>query len=174
MRMFGVVVRTLDSSSELLETAMSKVGAVCLASLSVLVVVGVLIRALRVPVLFVDEIAGYMMVAIVFLMAAESLRRGQFIRVSFALDRLGTRRRKQALLGANMVALFFMVVLYFHMWVVIIRSIQIGLTSQSVLQAPVYLTQVSAVVGLTLVVSRLALITYKSARALAEKDLTEG
>jgi TRAP-type C4-dicarboxylate transport system permease small subunit len=159
-------IRRPESFIQLFEGALDKVGASILGALMTLIVLGVFSRIVRLPILFADELSGYMLVAVTFLAGAEALRRGQFVRVTFVFDRLSAKRRKQVRLATDILTLLFIAVAYFYSWPMIISSYQSGMVSRSVLEIPIYLTQISVVLGLTFVTIRLLLETYKSAMAL--------
>lgn len=142
------------------ENALSKVGACGMAGLFLLILASVISREIHMPILFGDEMGGYLMVLIVFLMGSETLRLGMFIRVDFVTNRLSDRRRKQVLFVSDFLTLLLMAVMTYYSWKMLIDSYQTGLHDQASLETPIYLTQISVVVGFTLVLVRLFIGAY--------------
>jgi TRAP-type C4-dicarboxylate transport system permease small subunit len=149
---------------EACENALAKVGGVCVLLLASLVIIGVLSRLLQRPILFVEEVSGYLMVGLVFLMAPQSLSKGHFIRATFVIDRLGGRAHDWVVVVGNILSSVFILVVSYYSWVMIVQQFKAGSHAQSELGTPIYLTQVSVVIGLTLITARLVIEVLDSVK----------
>jgi TRAP-type C4-dicarboxylate transport system permease small subunit len=149
------IVRSLDSITKFCEDTVSVIGVLSLGSLCLLVLFGVLSRAVGLPILFVEELSGYLLVVVVFLIASESLRRGQFIRVTFFVDSLKEDTRKKMILIVDILSFIFILVVCVYSWLMIISSYQDGMRSQGMIRVPIYLTQISVVLGFSFLTMRM-------------------
>ena len=116
--------------------------------LCLLIMVSVIARyAFNSPFLYVDEIASYLMVSLVFLGLAYTLKEGGHIRVEMIVDRL--RHRTRAVLGIMtaiiaMLWAFFLLIGVTGIW---LRYLNGGVRGYGTLQAPLWMPALPLVIG---------------------------
>lgn len=141
-----------SSLPERIATAISWVGG---ALSSVLILVVLAITAVSVfnryvlgkPLIGVDEATGFLVVAIVMFGAAETLRRGDHIRIDLLLDRAGPRTRWWLELWALLSVILFAVLLLVAAWHTVMFSRAFGAYSSGYLSLPMWIPQSTMVVG---------------------------
>jgi TRAP-type C4-dicarboxylate transport system permease small subunit len=99
------------------------------------------------PLTWTDELSGFLVVAIVMLGAAETLRRGEHISVDLLSSRLTGRRRMLVDLWGYAAVAFMSAVLLISSWDAVMFSWTIGVYSDSYLEAPLWIPQTSLLVG---------------------------
>ncbi|MDX1375562.1 MAG: TRAP transporter small permease [Burkholderiales bacterium] len=112
------------------------------------------------PPVWTDEVVGFMLVGIVMLAAAQSLRRGEHIGVDILVARLGPRGRFWAQLWSSVSVLVVAVILIVNGWRTAMFSRQLGILTEGNLEIPVYWLQLFLPLGglLMLLVSLEALV----------------
>jgi C4-dicarboxylate transporter DctQ subunit len=114
---------------------------------------GVFMRyVLGTPVTWVDELAGYLVVAIVMFGAAEALRRGDHIRVDLLTSRLSGIWLKimRLVWGGFVIAL--MGALTISGWVAVTFSYDFGMYSEGYLEMPMWIPQSMLIIGAVLTI----------------------
>lgn len=102
------------------------------------------------PVIWVDELVGYLLVASVMLAAADALRHGEHIAVDIATERLGERgRRVIAFVGLAAVALAAALLTVEGVDMVAF-SRMVGLLSNGKIAVPMWIPQLVVPVGASL------------------------
>jgi len=141
LRALGRVVNTATAVA----TALSAAGV--LASLA-LIGWAVVMRYLfnRAPV-WVDDLVGLLLVAIVMLAAAQVLRRGEHIAVDIFTDNLSGRAARWAQGLAIVAALLVAVILVVNGWQSAMQSRQFGIVTEGRLEWPVWLLMLLMPVG---------------------------
>lgn len=92
----------------------------------------------RAPV-WVDDLVGFLLVAIVMLAAAQVLRRGEHIGVDVFTERLGPRAARWAQVWALLAALVVALILVVNGWQTAMQSRQFGVVTEGRLEWPVWL-----------------------------------
>ncbi len=121
-----------------------------LASMAVIAYSVVMRYVLNQPVPWVDELAGYLLVACVMLASADALRQGEHIAVDIVTERLSRRgRRWTARLGLAAVALSALL-LAIEGFDMVAFSRMVGLMSNGYLAVPMWIPQLFVPVGAVL------------------------
>ncbi len=119
-------------------------GAIAIAAASVLLsllLIGwsVMMRyVLNQPPVWVDDAVGFLLVAIVMLAAAETLRRGEHIGVDLLTDRLSPRAARWTGIWAALAVLAVAVILVRNGWETAMQSRQFGVVTEGQLEWPVW------------------------------------
>jgi len=87
---------------------------------------------------WVDDAVGFLLVAIVMLAAAETLRRGEHIGVDLFTDRLAPRAARWAQIGAVFAVLLVSVILVINGWQTAMQSRQFGVVTEGQIEWPVW------------------------------------
>jgi TRAP-type mannitol/chloroaromatic compound transport system permease small subunit len=103
------------------------------------------------PVAGADEATGYLIVAIVMLGAAETLRRGEHIRIDLLLGALGARARWWIELLSFAAVLAFALLLLKSAWRTVFFSYQFGAYSTGELALPLWIPQSTILLGAMLI-----------------------
>lgn len=124
-----------------------------IVAMALLVTAEVICRSmLGFSLLVTEEVAGYMLVAIVFLGMPLALADGKLFRVEFVIHRLAPRPREALKLFFNILSLAFAVILDWQLVRLVVESWERGVLAPTVLATPQYLPQIVMVVGMTGVV----------------------
>ncbi len=120
-----------------------------------------------------DEIAGYLLVGLVFLGMPVALAKGALFRVELVLNRLPRRPRAWLELVFNLLSLAFSLVLLVQLWRFVFDTWQRGVRAPTVLATPLYLPQSLMVIGTASLVCVLVLHVVRDIRALRAGDRLE-
>lgn len=99
------------------------------------------------PITWTDELSGYLVVALVMLGAAESLRRGDHISVDLITNRLGARGQRMAAMWGDITVLVVAVVLLISGVETIEYSVNYGIISEGYLEVPMWIPQSFLILG---------------------------
>ncbi len=102
------------------------------------------------PITWIDELSGYLVVALVMLGAAESLRRGDHISVDLITSRLGERGRRRAAIWGDITVLVVAVALLISGAETIEYSVNYGILSEGYLEVPMWIPQSFLILGAAL------------------------
>lgn len=133
-------------------------GGAAVAALAVLITLGatgysVFMRyVLGAPITWIDELSGYLVVAIVMFGAAEALRRDDHIQVDLLTSRLTGRALEEMRVLWMLLVIMFTAVLLFSAWRAVIFSYNFGMYSDGYLEMPLWKPQSFLVVGSVLMV----------------------
>jgi TRAP-type C4-dicarboxylate transport system permease small subunit len=143
--------------------AMVSVLAMCL-----LVTGAVLARAVfGLPIVWVPEIVGYLMVVLVFLALGETMLGGGHIRIELFVSRLPRRLRDALDLLTLTLSLGVAAFFTWHGVRTMLRSYEFGRRdSFGALQTPLYIPQAAVPIGLAILTLVLALLVYRKLRVL--------
>ena len=118
------------------------------------------------PITWTDEFSGYLVVALVMLGAADTLRRGDHIAVDLITARLSPRARRLAAIWGHVMVLVFAAALLYSAKTTLEYSINFGILSEGYLEAPMWIPQSFLVVGGVL----MALVSVASLIRLIKRD----
>lgn len=154
----------------LIEDGFAYFSGVCLIMISAMVVVSVAGRYFGIYVTEVEEISTYLMVIIAYLPAAGCLRRGEFVSVKIILTLLPSASRDKVEAVTNVLSSFVLLVIVLTTYLLFTESLNARLVSTSILRVPLYLPQIPMVIGASLLLIRMVVITWNSVRSLVKKD----
>ena len=118
-----------------------------LASLALITWAVVMRYVFNRPPVWVDEVVAFMLVGIVMLGAAQSLRRGEHIGVDILVARLGVRGRFWAQLWSSISVLIVSVILIVNGWQTALFSRTLGVLTEGNLEIPVFWLQLLLPLG---------------------------
>lgn len=134
-RRFGEAVAAIAA------TAMT-VSALCVLAALALITWSVFVRyVLGQPSVWVDEVVGYLVIAIVMFGVASALREGKHIGVDLFTERLSPRLQRWAQAWSMLTVLVLAVFLMINGWKTAMFSKSIGLVSHGHLELPLYWLQ---------------------------------
>lgn len=121
--------------------------AVCMIGLLAFVLLSILGRQLHFHLPGTDAYAGYMMAAAGFLALAHTLKRGEHIRVTLILERLGAVGRHRLELVAHGIAAFFAGIFAFFTARLVHQSYAFNDISQGNDATPLWIPQIAMALG---------------------------
>lgn len=119
------------------------------------------------PITWTDELSGYLVVALVMLGAAETLRRGEHISVDLLTANLTPKRRRIADLWGNLMVLVVSVSLLISGKATILYSWDFGILSEGYLEVPMWIPQSFIILGAAL----LALVAVTNMLKLMRQEI---
>ncbi len=99
------------------------------------------------PIPWVDELVGYLLVAMVMLAAADALRKGEHIAVDIVTERLGRRGRRVTAAAGLLAVAVCGAFLIEEGWGMVAFSRMIGIVSTGSLAVPIWLPQLLIPIG---------------------------
>lgn len=123
-------------------------GAVCLASIAVVMLLQAGMREVGLLLRGADDIVSWLCAASAFLALGYTFREGELIRVSLLLEKLPARARHPAETACLVAALLVVGYATWAVTVFVYESWQFGELAQGLLQVPIWIPQLSLVVGL--------------------------
>jgi TRAP-type C4-dicarboxylate transport system permease small subunit len=123
-------------------------GAICLALIAVVMLLQAGMRELGLLLRGADDIVSWLCAASAFLALGYTFREGELIRVSLVLEKLPSGARRPAETACLVAALL---IVGYATWAVagfVYESWQLGALAQGLLQIPIWIPQLSLVVGL--------------------------
>ncbi len=118
------------------------------------------------PITWSDELSGYLVVALVMLGAAESLRLGDHISVDLITSRLGAKGRWISRIWGNLMVLVLAVCLLISAKATLAYSYNFGILSEGYLEVPMWIPQSFIILGAAL----LALVAGANLLVLIKRD----
>ena len=97
-----------------------------------------------------DEFSGYLFVVITFMGAAYTFKLKGFTRVEMIYGRFKGGNRRIVSFLIILVAMIYLVIIDYWLWVYSASSYRSGMTSISIVQTPLYIPQVFMAIGVTL------------------------
>lgn len=129
------------------DAAMALAAAGVLASLGLICWAVVMRYVFNRPPVWVDEVVGFVLVGIVMLAAAQSLRRGEHIGVDILITRLGPRGRLWAQAWSSLSVLVVSLILVVNGWRTAMFARQIGVLTEGNLEIPSFWLQLFLPLG---------------------------
>jgi TRAP-type C4-dicarboxylate transport system permease small subunit len=136
--------------------AIGGVGAFLFAAVAVVMVVQALARAIGVPVVGGDEIAGWLSASAAFCALPYAFRAGALIRMELVLSRLRGEQLRRAELCAIVIGTLFCATMAFAMARFVWENALFGERSSGLISIPIWPVQAPAVVGLVLLALAMA------------------
>ena len=121
---------------------------------------------LQFSLMFTDEVAGYMLVAIVFLGMPVALSKGALFRVELVLNKLPPRIARWVQMLFDVLSLGVSLILLWQMARLVHDSWQRKIEAPTVLATPLYIPQIFMVLGLLTLVMILVLQLIRSADSI--------
>ena len=145
----GGIVRGID-----LLVRLGRAGAeLSLVAMMVLITAEVICRSFfRFSLTIVDETCGYLVVAMLFLGAAYSLRAQALLRVEFIIVALPARVRDAVVFVYDVASLGFALILLYQLHRITVSSYDRGMIAPTLMETPIYLPQIVMPVGSALLV----------------------
>jgi C4-dicarboxylate transporter DctQ subunit len=138
----------LDRAAAAAATGLAAAGVLCALAMMVLVTGDVIARyGFNSPTTWADEMASYLLIAIVFLGLAQNLRQGSHIRIDVLTSRLPGAARRVFEVFAYAAGVVFSVVLVAGCWVRFANFWERGTTSDSPLLTPLWIPMVPVLAG---------------------------
>jgi TRAP-type C4-dicarboxylate transport system permease small subunit len=132
-------------------------GGLSLAAIFVMMLLEVVLRPFRISLVGIDQVVGFLNVAVVFLGMAYSLRTGSFVRVELIYNLLNKKLQHLVQWFIVVASLLFVCVLFYYTLDYVIYSYGNNILSLGMLTLPEFYPRSIVVVGLGLVVLQLAL-----------------
>lgn len=164
------------SASFLLTRAVTALVRLCGLISTVLIIVMLAIVAYAItqryifdtPLLWGDELNGYLLVATIMLGAAEALRRGDHIAIDLVSARLSPGLARAQIALANLSIMAFATIVGLSIWDSISFARSFGSYSVGYIEIETWIPQVPVVIGMVLVFLTAALGLYRSVRGLPQ------
>ena len=132
-------------------------GVLSLAAIFVMMLLQIVLRPFRISLVGIDQIVGFLNVAVVFLGMAYSLRTGSFVRVELIYKLLNKKLQHLVQWFIVVASLLFVCMLFYYTLDYVIYSYKTNLLSLGILRVPEVYPRSIVVVGLGLVLLQLAL-----------------
>ena len=158
-----IIIRSIESTSVAL-TSISMWGVL---GMMILISWDVFARYLfHSPLLFADEMSAYFLVFLCFMGAAGTLREKRHITVDIAIDRLKPRVQLWLRLAMAIISLGFLIVFFWHSFVMARLSFIRGVRVPSDMLTPVWIPQSIFVAGSFLLILQLLVEIWKQVQAI--------
>jgi C4-dicarboxylate transporter DctQ subunit len=139
----------------------------CIVTMMSLVGIDVFCRyVLNEPLLWIDEINGFLVVAVGFLGAAETLRQEKHINIEVITDRLKPRQELWLKMVTSMISTVFLSIFCVHCTVMVYLSFVRGVTTPSVLLSPLWIPQTVMLIGAVMLTLQMAISTKERFKAI--------
>jgi len=130
-----------------LYVASGGLAALCLASIAVVMLAQAGMRELGLLFRGADDIVAWLCAASAFLALGHTFRRGELVRIGLVIDRLPPRVRGPLALGALGVTLAFVGYMAYAVVHFVFESWQFNEVAQGLIQIPIWIPQMSFVLG---------------------------
>ena len=159
--------RVLDRAVAAAAAGLAGAGVLCVIAMMVVVTFEVISRyLLNSPTMWSDEIASYLLIAIVFLGLAQNLRLGDHIRVDVITEEVPVSVRLWLDLFAYVVGLAFSVMLVFGVWIRFQNFWVRHTLSDSPLMTPLWVPMIPVLLGALILVPAMLAGMVTAARAV--------
>ena len=130
-----------------LYAASGGLAAVCLASIAVVMLAQAAMRELGMLLRGADDIVSWLCAGSAFLALGHTFRRGELVRIGLVVDRLPARVRRPVNLAALAVAVAFVGYMVYAVTRFVYESWQFNEVAQGLIQIPIWIPQMSFVLG---------------------------
>ncbi|MFV0513787.1 MAG: TRAP transporter small permease [Jhaorihella sp.] len=114
------------------------------------------------PIISTDELSGYLLVCVVLLGGAYSLRSGSFLRIEMVIGVLSAKAQQFFAILYNMVAILLCVILAWQFVRLVTLSYSRMVLAPTLLETPIWIPQVILPVGMVLLIYALMLDLWDS------------
>jgi TRAP-type C4-dicarboxylate transport system permease small subunit len=137
-----------------------------LATLVVMVNVEILTRNIfGISIGIVDELMGYLLVAIVFLGLGKTIREGALLRCDVFIDLFSTNIARMLDRMFAIIGVLILSVYTYHLWILVAGSYRRGLVSSSGAAIPLWIPQSAMIIGALLSVIAFLVLVVQPAQA---------
>jgi len=126
------------------------------------------------PVLFSDEVSGYLLVFVCFLGAAGTLKESRHITVDVLFTRLNLKWQMRLKLVTLILCIGFLAIFCWHSYVMAYLSLKRGVRVPSILLTPIWIPQSLVFIGAILLILQLIVETGKHIGIMGRKEIVEG
>ena len=105
---------------------------------------------LHTPLLWGDELVGYLLVTLITLGAAEALRQNDHISIDLLASRFGARYRRYLRIWSDLAVFVFASVLGWSTWITILFAYDFGEYSSGYIEVATWIPQVPMLIGMVL------------------------
>ena len=130
-----------------LYAASGGLAAVCLASIAVVMLAQAAMRELGMLLRGADDIVSWLCAGSAFLALGHTFRRGELVRIGLVVDRLPARVRRPVNLAALAVSVAFVGYMAYAVILFVYESWQFNEVAQGLIQIPIWIPQMSFVLG---------------------------
>ena len=130
-----------------LYAASGALAAVCLASIAVVMLAQAAMRELGMLLRGADDIVSWLCAGSAFLALGHTFRRGELVRIGLVVDRLPARVRRPVNLAALAVSVAFVGYMVYAVVRFVYESWQFSEVAQGLIQIPIWIPQMSFVLG---------------------------
>jgi TRAP-type C4-dicarboxylate transport system permease small subunit len=127
--------------------AAGALAAVCLASIAVVMLAQAAMREFGTLFRGADDIVGWLCAASAFLALGHTFRRGELVRVGLVIDHLPPRLRRAVAIAALAIAVLFVGYMAYAVIRFVYESWQFEEVAQGLIQIPIWIPQMSFVLG---------------------------
>ena len=143
-------LRFITVAADRMAWGLGGLGKVAIVAMLILVAGDVFYRyALNSPLLFGEEVAGYLAAAVGFLGAAETLRQRRHVRIEFLLNAVSGKWRGWLDVATHLIGVIALVVFFWHSSVFFDRVFTRGTVAPSILATPLWIPQTTMLIGMT-------------------------
>jgi len=130
-----------------LYAASGALAAVCLASIAVVMLAQAAMREMGMLLRGADDIVAWLCAASAFLALGHTFRRGELVRVGLVIDHLGPRLQRRVALAALGLTVLFVAYMTYAVVRFVYESWQFEEVAQGLIQIPIWIPQMSFVLG---------------------------
>ncbi|HEX5767390.1 MAG TPA: TRAP transporter small permease [Burkholderiales bacterium] len=130
-----------------LYAASGALAAICLASIAVVMLAQALMRELGMLFRGADDMVAWLTAASAFLALGHTFRRGELVRIGLLIDRLPPRVQRPLALCALAVSVLFVGYMAYAVLRFVFESWQFNELAQGLIQIPIWIPQMSFVLG---------------------------
>jgi TRAP-type C4-dicarboxylate transport system permease small subunit len=146
----GLLFAKTEQTTAKIEAFLALVGSCGIPIILFLVAGNVIGRLVGVPLIFSNEISVYMMIPIVFLVSADTLRKGEHVRAELAIRRLPLWAQKGLEVVVELIALVITILILISCWQLAINSYIHNEVSNTLLRTPLYIPRILLAFGFSL------------------------
>ena len=164
----------LDRNTVYLGYLGAAMGVVSLIIMMLMITLGVILRYFfNNPLTFVDEYGGYLLVVMVYMGLAYTMRAEAHINVDFVIRRLPRRARGSLEVVGGLLGLIIIGIYFWYCWNLFVSSLQAHWMSMSG-RTPLWVPHIFLVIGLPLFGLELAVRTVKKSIGLQKESRKRG
>ena len=127
--------------------ASGALAAVCLASIALVMLAQAAMREMGMLLRGADDIVAWLCAASAFLALGHTFRRGELVRVGLVIDHLGPRLQRRVALAALGLTVLFVAYMTYAVVRFVYESWQFEEVAQGLIQIPIWIPQMSFVLG---------------------------